>query len=41
MKARDKHWFAQPETVINLLKTAHEMISLGKVPQGKFTPDVC
>jgi hypothetical protein len=41
MASRNKQWFGQPLAVANLLKTVHEMIRLGKVPGGKFTPDVC
>jgi hypothetical protein len=41
MVSRNKLWFDRPLDVANLLKTVHEMISLGKVPGGKFSPDVC
>ena len=41
MQARNKHWFAKPQAVIDLFGAAHEMIRLGKVPGGKFTSDVC
>lgn len=41
MRARNKHWFAKPQAAIDLLKAAHEMIRLGKVPGGKFTSAVC
>jgi hypothetical protein len=41
MKTRNKQWFAKPLAVIDLLKNAHEMIRLNKVPEGKFTSDVC
>lgn len=41
MKARNKQWFAKSLAVIGLLKNAHEMIWLNKVPGGKFTPNVC
>jgi hypothetical protein len=41
MKTRNKQWFAKPLAVIDLLKNAHEMIRLNKVPGGKFTSDVC
>ena len=41
MASRNKQWFGQPLAVANLLKTVHEMIRLGKVPGGKFSPDVC
>jgi hypothetical protein len=41
MRARNKLWFAKPQAVIDLLKAAHEMIRLGKVPGGKFTSVVC
>jgi len=41
MASRNKLWFGRPLAVANLLKTVHEMIRLGKVPGGKFSPDVC
>lgn len=41
MKTRNKQWFAKPSAAIDLLKNAHEMIRLNKVPGGKFTSDVC
>lgn len=41
MKAGNRQWFAQPLTVIKFIGSAHEMIKLGRVPGGKFTPDVC
>jgi hypothetical protein len=41
MALRNKSWFGQPSDVIDLLKTVHEMVRLEKVPQGKFTPDIC
>jgi len=39
--AGNELWFKQPKAVITLLETVHEMIRLGKVPGGEFTPDVC
>jgi hypothetical protein len=41
MASRNKQWFSQPSAVINLLKTVHEMVRLDKVPEGKFSSDVC
>ena len=41
MTLRNKKLFGKPSAVINLLKAVHEMIRLGKVPGGKFSPEVC
>ena len=41
METRNKLWFGLPVVVVNLLEAVHEMIRLGKVPGGTFTPYVC